>query len=83
MTSISLDKRWEASTLQTLTVIKRETVNLKRLLIHSLSELPVLAKGKGIKIISIPAARVVGREEFVQRVSSPFFGRYSFPKCRY
>lgn len=29
MTSISLDKRWEASTLQTLTVIKRETVNLK------------------------------------------------------
>ncbi|MCP3851383.1 MAG: DNA topoisomerase IV subunit A, partial [Gammaproteobacteria bacterium] len=39
--------------------------NEGRLLIHSLSELPVLAKGKGIKIISIPSTRVAEREEFV------------------
>jgi len=42
--------------------------NEGRLLIHSLSDLPVLAKGKGIKIISIPATRVVDREEFVQHL---------------
>ncbi len=42
--------------------------NEGRLLIHSLSELPVLAKGKGIKIISIPASRVAEREEFVQHI---------------
>ena len=40
--------------------------NEGRLLIHSLSELPILAKGKGIKIISIPSSRVAEREEFVQ-----------------
>jgi len=43
--------------------------NEGRLLIHSLSELPLLAKGKGVKIISIPASRVVEREEFVQAVT--------------
>jgi len=43
--------------------------NEGRLLIHSLSELPVLAKGKGIKIISIPASRVAEREEFVQHIN--------------
>ncbi|MCU7835411.1 MAG: DNA topoisomerase IV subunit A [gamma proteobacterium symbiont of Taylorina sp.] len=43
--------------------------NEGRLLIHSLSDLPLLAKGKGVKIISIPASRVVEREEFVQHVS--------------
>ena len=42
--------------------------NEGRLLIHSLSELPVLAKGKGIKIISIPSSRVAEREEFVQAI---------------
>lgn len=42
--------------------------NEGRLLIHSLSELPVLAKGKGVKIISIPSSRVAEREEFVQFV---------------
>ncbi|MCN4144090.1 MAG: DNA topoisomerase IV subunit A [Thiohalomonas sp.] len=42
--------------------------NEGRLLIHSLSELPVLAKGKGIKIISIPASRVAEREEFVEHI---------------
>ncbi len=42
--------------------------NEGRLLILSLSELPVLAKGKGVKIISIPSSRVAEREEFVQFV---------------
>ena len=36
-----------------------------RLLIHSLQDLPLLSKGKGVKIIGIPAARVVAREEYV------------------
>ncbi len=40
--------------------------NEGRLLIHQLSELPILAKGKGVKIISIPSSRVVDREEFVR-----------------
>ncbi len=39
--------------------------NEGRLLIHQLSELPLLAKGKGVKIISIPPSRVAEREEFV------------------
>lgn len=42
--------------------------NEGRLLIHPLRQLPVLAKGKGVKIISIPASRVAEREEFVQHV---------------
>ncbi len=42
--------------------------NEGRLLIHSLSELPILAKGKGIKIISIPSSRVAEREEFVEDI---------------
>ena len=36
-----------------------------RLLVFPLQELPVLARGKGNKIISIPGARVESREEFV------------------
>ena len=36
-----------------------------RLLVIPLSELPEMAKGKGNKIIGIPAARVLDREEFV------------------
>jgi topoisomerase-4 subunit A len=39
--------------------------NEGRLLIFSLPDLPQLARGKGNKIISIPAARVQSREEFV------------------
>ena len=42
--------------------------NEGRLLIHNLSDLPLLAKGKGIKIISIPASRIASREEFVQHI---------------
>jgi len=40
-----------------------------RLLVLSTQELPVLAKGKGIKIIGIPPARVASREECVQAIS--------------
>ena len=36
-----------------------------RLLLFPLSELPALARGKGNKMIGIPAARVASREEFV------------------
>jgi topoisomerase-4 subunit A len=39
--------------------------NEGRLLVFPLSELPRLAKGKGNKILSVPAARVRVREEFV------------------
>ncbi len=39
--------------------------NEGRLLVFSVEELPVLARGKGNKIINIPAARVLAREEFV------------------
>ncbi|MDA1106802.1 MAG: DNA topoisomerase IV subunit A [Proteobacteria bacterium] len=40
------------------------------LLVHPLTELPLLAKGKGIKIIGIPAARRAEREEFVVAVAA-------------
>jgi topoisomerase-4 subunit A len=36
-----------------------------RMLVIPAAELPVLGKGKGIKIIGIPSARVANREEFV------------------
>jgi topoisomerase-4 subunit A len=39
--------------------------NEGRLLVFPLEELPQLARGKGNKIIGIPGARVVSREEFV------------------
>jgi len=39
--------------------------NMGHLLIFPLQELPLLQKGKGNKIISIPSARVLSREEFV------------------
>ncbi len=37
-----------------------------RLLIFKLEQLPVLSKGKGNKMIDIPAAKSAGREEFVR-----------------
>lgn len=43
--------------------------NEGRLLIHPLADLPVLAKGKGVKIISIPSSRVIEREEYVQHIT--------------
>ena len=39
--------------------------NEGRLLICALAEIPVLAKGKGNKIMNIPSSRVAKREEFV------------------
>ncbi|QIZ77770.1 DNA topoisomerase IV subunit A [Ferrimonas lipolytica] len=39
-----------------------------RMLLFPLSQLPVLAKGKGNKIIGIPAERVKQREEFVKHL---------------
>ena len=40
------------------------------LLVHALSELPTLARGKGMKIIQIPTARLKAREEHVVGVVS-------------
>ncbi len=40
-----------------------------RLLLHPLTELPALAKGKGIKIINVPAAKLKAREEYVIAVA--------------
>ncbi len=40
-----------------------------RLLVHPLSELPTLARGKGMKIIHIPAQRFRAGEEFVQAIT--------------
>lgn len=39
--------------------------NTGRLLIFSMAELPVLARGKGNKLINIPTAKALHREEFV------------------
>lgn len=41
-----------------------------RMLVFPLSELPALSKGKGNKIIAVPAARVVNREEYVVAIKS-------------
>jgi topoisomerase IV subunit A len=43
--------------------------NEGRLLIHNLNQLPVLAKGKGVKMISIQASRVTERLEFVTAIA--------------
>ena len=44
--------------------------NEGRMLVFAVSELPMMARGKGNKIIGIPSARVVAREEFVIAVAS-------------
>ncbi len=43
--------------------------NEGRMLVFPISELPELARGKGNKIINIPSARVLAREEFVIAVN--------------
>jgi topoisomerase-4 subunit A len=43
--------------------------NEGRMLLFPLAELPVMARGKGNKIIGIPSARLQAREEFVVAVS--------------
>ena len=40
------------------------------MLVCPLSELPELSKGKGNKIIAIPAARVASREEYVVAIKA-------------
>ncbi len=42
--------------------------NEGRMLVFPLSSLPILTKGKGNKLLNIPAARVKSREEFVQKI---------------
>lgn len=44
--------------------------NTGHLLIHALSELPALAKGKGNRIIGIPSAKAEAREEFVVAIAA-------------
>jgi len=43
--------------------------NQGKLLIHHVSELPELPKGKGVKIINIPTAKAKQREEYVTAVT--------------
>lgn len=43
--------------------------NEGRLLIHHIEELPLLPKGKGVKIINIPSARAKTREEYVAAIT--------------
>ena len=44
--------------------------NLGRMLVFPVAELPQLSKGKGNKIMAIPAAKVATREEFVTAIAS-------------
>jgi topoisomerase-4 subunit A len=39
-----------------------------RLLVHAAAELPRLSKGKGVKIINIPAGSLAAREEYVKGI---------------
>ena len=43
--------------------------NLGRMLVFPVAELPQLSKGKGNKIMAIPAAKVAAREEFVTAIA--------------
>jgi topoisomerase-4 subunit A len=43
--------------------------NQGKMLVIPVSEIPMLAKGKGNKIIGIPSAKVASREEFVQAIA--------------
>jgi topoisomerase IV subunit A len=43
--------------------------NIGRMLVMNIAEFPLLAKGKGIKIIQIPPAKLKSREEFVAAVA--------------
>jgi topoisomerase-4 subunit A len=44
--------------------------NQGRMLVIPAGELPTLAKGKGIKIIGIPSAKVSSREEYMVGIAS-------------
>ena len=40
-----------------------------KLLIHHIAELPQLPKGKGVKIMNIPAAKAKSRQEYVTAIT--------------
>ncbi|MCK5895133.1 MAG: DNA topoisomerase IV subunit A [Endozoicomonadaceae bacterium] len=54
------------STIEGLSVVV--ITNEGRMLVFPLSELPVMARGKGNKLINIPSAKVASREEYVVAV---------------
>ena len=66
---ISLPKNSKVNQPQKIKNIETDKVvvvtNEGRLLIHDVKVLPVLNKGKGVKLISIPSARSVERLEFI------------------
>lgn len=68
-TVLSVPKGAKALAPRLLTTVDKALVaavtNTGHLLLFPLSELPALPKGKGNKMISIPSARVLSREEFV------------------
>ena len=49
--------------------------NTGHLLVFPITELPALTKGKGNKIIGIPAAKAAAREEYVVAIASVPEGR--------
>jgi topoisomerase-4 subunit A len=53
----------EVTNMETAQIVA--ATNQGRMLVISATELPTLAKGKGIKIIGIPSAKVAAREEYV------------------
>ncbi len=55
-----------AVTTDLLAAVTREG----HLLVHPVADLPLLAKGKGVKFINIPSARLARREEFVVALAS-------------
>jgi len=71
--ALSLPKGAKALMPQLITNKETDLVaaatNTGHLLIFPLKELPELAKGKGNKILSIPGARVVTREEYIVDVA--------------
>lgn len=68
-TALSVPKGSKALAPKQLTDIENDYIavvsNIGNLLIFPLKELPQLNKGKGNKMMSIPSAKVVSREEFV------------------
>ncbi|MDH5325024.1 MAG: DNA topoisomerase IV subunit A [Gammaproteobacteria bacterium] len=67
--SLNVPKGSRALAAQLITSLETDRVaavtNLGKMLIIPVSELPALAKGKGIKIINIPSAKSSSREEYV------------------
>ena len=70
---LSLPKGARVLPPQPLTDAERDSVAVVstegRLLLVPVKELPALAKGKGVKIMGIPSARLAAREEFVRALA--------------